>query len=58
MALVNTSHVGEQEFNAVVYDMNTQHFMVNMSVYGFLAIERPNEFLGVVQSSESSSLTE
>jgi len=48
MVLVNTSHVGEQEFNAVAYDMNTPHFMANMSVYGIIAKERPKEFLGVI----------
>lgn len=48
MVLVNTSHVDEQEFNAVAYDMNTEHFMVNMSVYGIIAAKRPNGFLGLI----------
>lgn len=45
---MNTTYVKEQEFNAVVYDMNTEHFMVNMSVYAIVSEKRPNEFLGVI----------
>lgn len=47
MAMVNTSFVGEQEFNAIVYDMNTEHFMANMSVYGIVSKKKPDHFLGI-----------
>lgn len=49
MVMVNTSFVGEQEFNAVVYDMNTEHFVANVSIYGIRSpFFRPFEFEGVV----------
>ncbi|KAG4066548.1 hypothetical protein HA402_007184 [Bradysia odoriphaga] len=50
MAMINTSYVGEQEFNAVAYDMNTEHFVANMSVYGIRerALQRPFQFEGVI----------
>lgn len=49
MVMVNTSFVGEQEFNAAVYDMNTEHFVANMSVYGIRSVHsRPFEFAGVI----------
>lgn len=48
MVMVNTSYVGEQEFNAVVYDMNTEHFVANMSVYGIRSNFRPLDFEGVI----------
>lgn len=49
MALINTSFVGEQEFNAVAYDMSTEHFVANMAVYGIKAPgTRPNQFEGVI----------
>lgn len=35
MALINTTFVAEQDFSAVAYDMNTDHFVANMSVYGY-----------------------
>jgi len=34
IAMVNTSFMAEKEFNAIVYDMNTEHFVANMSIYG------------------------
>jgi len=27
------------EFNAITYDMNTEHFMANVSIYGFKNFE-------------------
>lgn len=48
MLLVNTTFVKEKEFNAVVYDMNTEHFVANISVYGLKSIERPTDFLGII----------
>ncbi len=48
MVLVNTSFVDEQEFNAVAYDMNREHFVANISVYGIKAAFRPDKFLGVI----------
>lgn len=50
MALVNTTFVKEQEFNAAVYDMSTEHFVANMSVYGLRTLERPTDFLGLLFS--------
>lgn len=47
MALINTTFVGEQEFNAVVYDMNSEQFVANMSVYGIRG-HRPDGFVGVI----------
>jgi len=46
IALINTTFVGEMEFNAVAYDMNAEHFVANMSVYGVR--RRPNGFVGVI----------
>ncbi|KAG4070499.1 hypothetical protein HA402_005731 [Bradysia odoriphaga] len=46
VVLINTTFVGEKEFNAVVYDMNAEHLVVNMSVYGVRG-RRPNGFVGV-----------
>ncbi|KAG4066715.1 hypothetical protein HA402_007351 [Bradysia odoriphaga] len=49
MAMINTSFIGEQEFNAVAYDMNTEHFVANMSVYGITGRTlRPFQFEGVI----------
>ncbi|XP_037036361.1 uncharacterized protein LOC119074363 [Bradysia coprophila] len=33
VVLINTTFVGEKEFNAVVYDINAEHFVANVSVY-------------------------
>ncbi|KAJ6648691.1 hypothetical protein Bhyg_03922 [Pseudolycoriella hygida] len=44
VAMLNTSYIGEQEFNAVAYDINTDHFVANMSVNK----ERPDTFTGLV----------
>jgi len=46
VALLNTTFVGETEFNAVAYDMNADHFVANMSVYGVR--RRPGGFVGVI----------
>lgn len=48
MVMINTSYVGEQEINVVVYDMNTEHFVANMSVYGIKSTLRPDGFLGII----------
>lgn len=48
MVMINTSYVFEQEFNAVAYDMNTEHFVANMSVYGIESVFRPSNFEGVI----------
>ncbi len=49
MAMINSSFVGEREFNAIAYDMNTEHFVANMSVYGIKSLNgRPYEFEGVI----------
>jgi len=48
MVMVNTSHVGEQEFNAVAYDMNTEHFVANMTIYGIRSMFRPDKFEGII----------
>lgn len=46
MVLVNTTFIGEKEFVAVVYDMNTEHFVANISVYGMKT--QPEKQLGVL----------
>lgn len=46
--MVNTSFVGEQEFNGMVYDMNTEHFVANMSVYGMVGENKPDHFSGIL----------
>lgn len=51
MALVNTSFVSEQEFNAVTYDMNSDSFIANFSVYGIKSSNRPNRFTGILNIS-------
>ncbi len=51
MVLVNTSFVGEQEFNAVVYDMNSEHFVANFSVFGISVERRPSGFKRIVDFS-------
>ncbi|KAJ6643969.1 hypothetical protein Bhyg_08934 [Pseudolycoriella hygida] len=48
MALVNQSYVGDQEFNSVVYDMNSERFAANFSVYGIKSMSRPNGFLRIL----------
>lgn len=48
MALVNTTFISDKEFNAVVYDMNTEHFVANISVYGIRSAIRPGEFVGLL----------
>ncbi len=50
MVLINTTFIGEKEFNAVVYDMNTEHFVANVSVYGMK--EKPENRLGVISLME------
>lgn len=47
MVLVNTTFINEKEFNAVLYDMNTEHFVANISVYGIESTKRPDHFSGV-----------
>ncbi|XP_037036443.1 uncharacterized protein LOC119074419 [Bradysia coprophila] len=34
MALINGTYIGEREFNSVVYDLNSEHFVANISIYG------------------------
>lgn len=46
MALVNTTFVSDKEFNAIVYDMNTEHFIANFSVYGVRS--KPKNRAGVM----------
>ncbi len=46
MALINTTFVSEKEFNAIVYDMNTEHFIANISVYGIRS--KPKNRAGVM----------
>lgn len=48
MVMINTTFVEEHKFNSVVYDMNTEHFIANMSVYGIKSSIRPEGFLGVI----------
>ncbi|KAJ6645712.1 hypothetical protein Bhyg_00920 [Pseudolycoriella hygida] len=48
MVMVNTTFVSEQEFNAVVYDLNREHFHAKMSVYGIKSSRRPYRFVGVI----------
>lgn len=49
MALVNTTFIGEREFNSIVYDMNTEHFVANISVYGLKnAYKSPENRAGVL----------
>lgn len=46
--MVNTTFINDKEFNAVVYDMNTEHFVANISIYGIKSIDRPEEFVGLL----------
>lgn len=48
MAMIDTAFVGEKHFNAVAYDINEDHFVANMSVYGIKTSIRPDKFLGVI----------
>lgn len=48
MVLVNTTFVTEHEFNVIVYDLNTEHFVANISIYGIKARTRPADFLGLI----------
>jgi len=48
VAMINTTFVKEQEFNAIVYDMNTEHFIANMSIYGIKTLQRPADFPGLI----------
>lgn len=48
MSLLNTTFIGEKEFNAVVYDLNTEHFVANISIYGILGNAKPCDFSGVI----------
>lgn len=48
MVMINTTFVHEQDFNAVVYDINAEHFVANMSIYGIKSSSRPVAFLGVI----------
>ncbi|XP_037036840.1 uncharacterized protein LOC119074664 [Bradysia coprophila] len=48
MVMINTTFVGENEFNGIVYDMNSEHFVANMSVYGIKILSRPYHFEGVI----------
>lgn len=49
MVMINTTFISEKEFNAVVYDMNTDHFVANISVYGISSADKPEDFLGVLR---------
>ncbi|KAJ6643356.1 hypothetical protein Bhyg_08316, partial [Pseudolycoriella hygida] len=35
MALLNTTFISDKEFSSVAYDMNVDHFVANVSVYGY-----------------------
>lgn len=48
MVLINSSFVKEQEFNAIVYDMNTEHFVANISIYGIKSRMRPVDYVGLL----------
>lgn len=48
MVLINTTFINEKDFSAIVYDMNTEHFVANISVYGIESTETPKNRKGVM----------
>lgn len=55
MALVNTTFVSEKSFNVVAYDMNTEHFVANMSVYGFMYGTTPSNYVDLLGVSTNDN---
>lgn len=48
MALVNTTYISEKEFSTVAYDMNTEHFVANISIYGFKDGFKPTDYVNLI----------
>jgi len=48
MAMVNTTFISDSEFSMVVYDMNVEHFVANMSIYGFKKGYKPNDYFNLI----------
>ncbi|KAG4066041.1 hypothetical protein HA402_001288 [Bradysia odoriphaga] len=49
MVLINTTYIDEKEFNSIVYDMNTEHFVANISIYGIKNAQKsPEDRVGVM----------
>lgn len=46
MVLLNSTYISEKEFDAVIYDLNSEHFIANISVYGMRQL--PEKCLGVL----------
>ncbi|XP_037035160.1 uncharacterized protein LOC119073661 [Bradysia coprophila] len=48
MALINTTFISEESFNSVAYDMNTEHFVANISIYGFDYLPSPYNYVNLL----------
>lgn len=48
MALVNSTFISDTEFSAVVYDMNSGHFVANMTIYGFKNGYKPSTYFKLI----------
>lgn len=53
MALVNSTFISEKEFSSVVYDMNTDHFVANMSIYGYRQGYTPGTYVNLLGKDTS-----
>lgn len=53
MAIVNTTFISEKEFSSVVYDMNTDHFVANMSIYGYRHGYTPASYVNILGEDAS-----
>jgi len=47
IAFVNTTFVLKNEFSTIAYDMNVEHFVANVSIYGLKNIGRSSELTSV-----------
>lgn len=52
IAFINSTFVLRREFSAIVYDMNTEHFMANVSIYGFKNSGLKATHMEIIESKE------
>lgn len=45
---VNSTNIGDNNFDAVVYDLNRPEFTANMSVYGYFENEKPRKWHSII----------
>ncbi|XP_037046648.1 uncharacterized protein LOC119081670 [Bradysia coprophila] len=52
IAFINSTFILKQELSAIAYDMNTEHFMANVSIYGFRNFGLETTYKEIIESKE------